>query len=336
MNGPADVDRALVEHGDRVFNSGPVTLTKARRGMTGLRVVGPRATPARGPKADAQAIRKALGAIVKRTPQVMVRISGGGKNIRHIKAHLDYISRNGQIPLEDQNGDKLSGKDDINALRDEWQHGGFPIPDEGEVRQAFNIILSMPAGTDEYTVLLAARDFAKSEFENFQYAMALHTMDTDPDKSPSPNPHVHLCVKAVGLDGVRLNPRKNDLQRWRERFAQRLRDYGVEADATRRVHRLQRVRGEKQSVRYMKARGDSLHAIGSSPANLARIAKSKKFELDMLNRFHKLAATLAKSDDPRDRGLAIGIVRRVSARDQYPTKAPERSLERGAAERPKD
>jgi hypothetical protein len=336
MNGPADVDRALVEHGDRVFNSGPVTRTKARRGMTGLRVLGPATKQGGASKADAKAIRKALGAIVKRAPQVMVRISGGGKNIRHIKAHLDYISRNGQIPLEDQNGDQLSGKDDIDALRDEWQHGGFPIPEEGEVRQAFNIILSMPAGTDEHAVFLAARDFAESEFGNFQYAMALHTLDTDPDKSPSPNPHVHLCVKAVGLDGVRLNPRKDDLQRWREGFAQRLREHGVEASATRRVHRLQRARGEKQSVLYMKARGQSLHTIGRTPINAARKARAQQFELDMLSGFHKLATVLAKSDDPLDRKLAIGIIHRVSEREQHIGKTPDRSLERGAPEQAKD
>lgn len=336
MSGPADVDSALVAHGDRIFNSGPVTRTKPRRGMTGLRVVGPAAKPGMATKTDAKAIRKALGAIVKRTPQVIVRISGGGKNIRHIKAHLDYISRNGQIALEDQNGDRLSGRDDIDDLRDEWQHGGFPIPEEGEVRQAFNIILSMPAGTDEHAVFMAAREFAKSEFENFQYAMALHTMDTDPDKSPSPNPHVHLCVKATGLDGVRLNPRKDDLQRWRERFAQCLREHGVEADATRRVHRLQRVRGEKQSVRYMKARGQSFHTIGLSPASAARKARSQRLELDILGGFHKLATALAKSDDPLDRKLAIGIVHRMGERDQDIAKAPERAPERSATEQTKD
>ena len=42
---------------------------------------------------------------------------------------------------------------------------------------------------------------------------ALHT-DTD-------NPHVHVCIKMASIKkrSKRLNPRKNDLQRWREGFA---------------------------------------------------------------------------------------------------------------------
>ena len=329
MNSSVEIDRVISDWGDRVFNSGPVQRTKSRRGMTGLRLIAPVKMAA---GADAQSIRRTLRSIVKRSPQVLVKVSGGGKSIRYIKAHLDYISRNGQITVEDQNGDKLNGKADINALRDEWQCGGFPIPESSEVRQAFNIVLSMPAGTDEHAVLAAARDFAKTEFEGFQYAMVLHTFDTDPDQSPSPHPHVHLCVKATGLDGTRLNPRKADLQRWREVFAKTLREHGVEAEATRRVHRLQKERGEKQSVRYMRARGEKLHSIGHATSSTERIAKARQSESDMLRGIQNLAVALAKSADPQDRSLAIGIAHRFThvARDVHrgPEPAPESPLER--------
>ncbi|MDI3467782.1 MAG: IncQ plasmid conjugative transfer DNA nicking endonuclease TraR [Nitrospira sp.] len=40
------------------------------------------------------------------------------------------------------------------------------------------------------------------------------------------HPHVHLTVKAVNFEGTRLNPRKPDLHRWREGFAEALRDHG--------------------------------------------------------------------------------------------------------------
>jgi hypothetical protein len=49
-------------------------------------------------------------------------------------------------------------------LRDEWQFGGFPIAEKGARREAFNLVLSMPAGTNEVAVLRAARDFAANEF----------------------------------------------------------------------------------------------------------------------------------------------------------------------------
>ena len=90
--------------------------------------------------------------------------------------------------------------------------------------------------------------------------MALHTAETpafaeDKDDPPSPNPHVHLIVQSLGIDGIRLNPRKADLHRWREGFARALREHGAEAVATSRVDRMQRAHGEKQVRRKMRERG---------------------------------------------------------------------------------
>jgi hypothetical protein len=140
-----EIDAALQAWGERVFNGGPAH-KRIRKGMTGLRLLAPQPSGAGTGRMDASAVRGRLRALVKRAPQVMVRISGGGRGIRHIKAHLDYISRNGQIPLEDQHGDRFSGKEDLATLRDEWRFGGFAIEDTASSRQAFNIVLSMPAG----------------------------------------------------------------------------------------------------------------------------------------------------------------------------------------------
>ncbi len=304
----SEVDSELQELGNRVFNSGPVK-KRIRRGLTGMRLLAQRSSLAASAprRMDASDVRRKVGSLVKRPPQVMVRISGGGKGIRHIKAHLDYISRNGKIPLEDQNCDRLSGKDDIASLRDEWQLGGFAIDENATSRQAFNIILSMPAGTSEVAVLRAAREFAATEFHDFQYAMALHTQDTDPDKDPSPNPHVHLCVKATALDGTRLNPRKADLQRWREVFARQLRENGVECEATPRAQRLQRNRGEKQSVRHKKARGEPLDRVGKAPQDRQRAERARRVEALTIATYRQLARTLASSDRVEDRQLALDL-----------------------------
>ena len=51
------------------------------------------------------------------------------------------------------------------------------------------------------------------------------------------NPHVHIRVRAESRHGERLNPRKADLQRWRETFAEKLRGWGIDAEATRRATR---------------------------------------------------------------------------------------------------
>jgi len=60
-------------------------------------------------------------------PEVMVKISGGGKKMGQIKAHLDYISRNGEVELEDENGAILRGVDDVREIRDAWAKGKIGI-----------------------------------------------------------------------------------------------------------------------------------------------------------------------------------------------------------------
>ncbi|KWF31053.1 hypothetical protein WL88_20090 [Burkholderia diffusa] len=57
-----------------------------------------------------------LKATTKKVPEVVVKISGGGRGMKAIRAHLDYISRNGEVVLENQDGDKLVGSDDIRYL----------------------------------------------------------------------------------------------------------------------------------------------------------------------------------------------------------------------------
>jgi len=54
------------------------------------------------------------------------------------------------------------------------------------------------------------------------------------------HPHVHQSLQVRGPDGRRLNPRRQDLRRWRERFAEQLRAHGVEANATARRTRVSR------------------------------------------------------------------------------------------------
>lgn len=83
----------------------------------------------------------------------------------------------------------------------------------------------MPSGTSPERLLAASRDFAREEFAlKHRYAMVLHT-----DQA---HPHVHLVVSAYNREGTRLNIRKADPRRWREQFARRLRQHGIEANAT--------------------------------------------------------------------------------------------------------
>ena len=178
-------------------------------------------------------IRAQIARTTRRTPEVMVKITnrlGAGKGMAAIREHLSYISRNGKLELETDTGELLSDKPSILEYSHEWkaQVRGKPIPEVSKRREAFNIILSMPAGTPEKAVRDAARAFLEEEFGGkHRYCFTLHT-DTD-------KPHVHACVLAAPVrKGKRLNPRKADLQHWREGFAEQLRDIGIDANATPR------------------------------------------------------------------------------------------------------
>ena len=121
------------------------------------------------------------------------------------------------------------------------------MPGRRDAPVSLSIILSMPAGTDPGRVHDAARSFASTLFaDRHPYVFALHTDE--------PHPHVHLTVRAMGRDGERLNPRKADLQLWRETFAAALRDRGVEAEATPRRARGIIRKSERTPVRKLRDR----------------------------------------------------------------------------------
>lgn len=274
---------------------------------------------------------------VHKVPEVMVKISGGGKNMQHIKAHMDYISRindksKDDVELEDEQGNIYLGKDDIDEVRDIWAKGKIPIPEQGERRkEAFNIVLSMPPGTHRQSVKDAARDFAKSQFSDHQYLFAAHEDEK--------HPHVHLTVKAVSHKGKRLNPRKRDLQKWREKFAEKLRENGIEANATPRRTRGIVQDGERQVAinidkEFKKGKREKFSKITQkrnleakeeleSGTNISTPKKVKKGRGDIQKAYGEIAKTLVKGDK-KDRELALEITRFVKDMPLIETKQQER------------
>jgi hypothetical protein len=211
---PSTVDGLLVQWGDRLFYPSN-RMTASRTPVLTEAAVRQRA----------QALRQRIRAtVVRRAPQVMIKVTGGGRGMGAIAAHLRYIAKAGRLPIEDDRGAVREGSEALRAIADQWRFGGTRIQEVSERREAFNIMLSMPAGTDARVLRQAAREFAKAELANHRYVMVLHTHQA--------NPHVHISVRAEAHDGKRLNPRKEDLRRWREVFAERLRGWGIEAEAS--------------------------------------------------------------------------------------------------------
>lgn len=196
-----------------------------------------------------------LRAAALKHPEVMVkipkRLSSNSKGMRGVRNHLDYVSRNGEVPLETSSGEKLHGKKAVKEFVADWKKLG--IPEESKHKEALNIVLSMPEGTPPDAVLNAARNFAAEQFAGHQYVFGLHHDSHDPDEPK--HPHVHLCVLMRDGFGQRLNPRKADLFEWRVRFAEKLREEGVLCAATKRIHRGKTQKPENSLLRAMRQRG---------------------------------------------------------------------------------
>jgi hypothetical protein len=68
---------------------------------------------------------------------------------------------------------------------------------------------------------------------------------------------VHVVVKAISEQGERLNIRRATLREWRRDFAQYLREYGVEANATERAVRGSHHQNRKGGIFRAARRGES-------------------------------------------------------------------------------
>ena len=199
--------------------------------------------------------------IVRRSPEVMIKVSGGGRSLKAVKDHIEYIDREGSLDLETDEGERLSGDEAAKRLIEDWDldldlHRRQATVDVTERRKpprlVHNLIFSMPAGTPPEKLLSAVREFAQEEFAlQHRYAMVPHT--------DQKHPHVHVVVKAMSEEGVRLNIRKATLRNWRQEFARHLRENGIEANATDRAVRGATTNRKADGIYRAIQRGDSSH-----------------------------------------------------------------------------
>jgi Relaxase/Mobilisation nuclease domain len=215
---------------------------------------------------------------LRRTPEVMIKVSGGATSTAGALAHLKYIDRRGELEILTDEGNRLQGADCERTVVQEWEldvlaaRSRAPYrgsPGRKPAKLLHNIVLSMPAGTSPEKLLLASQNFAREEFAlKHRYLMVLHT--------DQEHPHVHLVVKAVSEDGKRLNIRKAILRGWRRAFAAQLRAQGVPANATERAVRGQVRPPMRDGVYRTAQRGDSrrvrerLELVDRQPAGAGR------------------------------------------------------------------
>lgn len=292
-------DEALIaDWGERLYYR-PVQSRPSRKSASGLLIAVAIICRHSNASARANRVRQIATLTAKKAPEVMVKISGSGKGMNKIRAHFEYISQNGKVELENESGELINGREAVRDLCDEWKNGLYGIPDDGTKRESFNIVLSMPPGTDRAAVTRGAREFALSEFAaNHQYVFATHNDER--------HPHLHLCVKALGIDSTRLNPRKADLQRWREGFAENLRAHGIEANATPRFARgITKLAKRQQDIHRTRREGDRDGGSALTSTHALDLLRTP------LKAYEGLAYALARSPESQDRRIAVAVVKFV-------------------------
>jgi hypothetical protein len=210
---------------------------------------------------------------VRRTPEVMVKVTGGGTSSGSVSAHFGYISRHGELEIETDEGERITEEAQKEFLEDwhldltagQYRAGRDGKQDARKAKLVHKIVLSMPAPTPPEKVLAAARNFAREKFAlQHRYAMVLHT--------DQPHPHVHMVVKAEGEHGRRLHIDKEMLREWREDFARMMREQGMAANATPRVARGRNKVTTKDAIYRAQRRGAST-ALRHEVTSVARELK---------------------------------------------------------------
>ncbi|MFQ3247372.1 MAG: hypothetical protein ACI9SP_004027 [Arenicella sp.] len=148
-------------------------------------------------------------------PEVMAKITGFTKADQSTRGHLDYITRNGQVDAFDRFGLKLE-KDEVTEKRMDY--------DSIKGRKAMRLVLSMPPNTEIEPFKKAVEQTLQKEFGEHDYLYVFHE-DTS-------HPHAHIVVPMTNSLDERINPRKADIQRYRQTFADELEKNGILANAT--------------------------------------------------------------------------------------------------------
>jgi hypothetical protein len=103
----------------------------------------------------------------------MVKVTGGGTKSGAVAAHFAYISRQGSLEIETEDGERIGRRKEQKRLLEDWHleltagqyrkqtDGG---PPRRPTKLVHNIVLSMPAPTPPGKVLAAARQFARQKF----------------------------------------------------------------------------------------------------------------------------------------------------------------------------
>lgn len=96
---------------------------------------------------------------------------------------VDYISRDGDLELLDQDGNPVQHDDERKSLIDDWS---MSFSERAKPRVATHMILSTPIGSDIARVKKASAEWGRANLSEYDYVQVTHTDE--------PHPHTHFIV----------------------------------------------------------------------------------------------------------------------------------------------
>jgi hypothetical protein len=259
--------------------------------------------------------------------QAVVKVTGFGRGARGVGKAMDYISREGMLPLEKDSGDLILGREEQKELVKEWSmdFDGFK-----NSRDTAQIVFSMPPGSKVEALRAAVRTTGERAFPGHEWVFAIHE-----DRA---HPHAHMIVKMRGKEkGKKLQLKKADLRELRSLFAEASREQGVMLAASPRSARGVGQKAERQDIRQLKQRG-------IRPEVEKKAAQEAAMELTRGDRQEKVWECAMRGRNERERAAYREEARKLRARaaieqqDQKKQKTLSRlagDLERFAETMPK-
>ena len=256
---------------------------------------------------------------VARVPQAIVKvIPGGGVGSRgELVAQLNYLSRDGDLELEQGDGTdtwQMDTAEDIRELATDWAMAWEDAASrDGRSARAksksFHMLVSFPEGTDVDMARMAANDFAERLCQSGNYGdqwrnvRAWHT-----DRA---HPHMHLVIDRLGASGrmMQIHPAKPiNPKVLRALQVETAAEYGIELNDTPRVSRGHRDLDLSTAEWRANERGDM---AGRSPRRAVYAKTANGFADDAIAReaaeLRKFSERYQESDAPELRRNAKAL-----------------------------
>lgn len=238
--------------------------------------------------------RAAIGGALSPNPQALVKLIGSGGTATRggLRAQMDYLSRQGDVPLmssESTFGTEL-GVDDAAAIAAAW---GLPDSDRGGADRTSHFVVSFPQGTDPDAAERAGREWAVALFDSgaygdrWDYYTAFH--------KDTAYPHIHVVVGRRGLDEgqwLRVSSRGElTFDRLREVQVAVAAREGIALTGTTRLSRGVHDR-PVPDAEYRRARAEGREAVAPAHTEASAIATAAEI-LDYARDYQGAAASIA-------------------------------------------